>query len=204
MNDLYFMIEGGAVLELIKAHIAKRKLVQAAVQEMAKELGVEGGVTNRLEGNLLGVIFPGDRHPDFKAPDRNGVCYPKKNSEWAKRLAAAPRYQPASIVISDALGVPTDLHYTSQNCYGSTGIGHPFQECGFLYLSESGPFAMWIPDVPGEVALMEAEGKTVKDPAKSFVPEFDGCRRIDREEWDFVVAQYQLQKKRKQAEGEKA
>lgn len=204
MSPLIFMIEGGKALELVKAHIAERKTVRAAVQAIAKELGIQDGVTSSLEGHLLGVRFPGERHPDFKAPDRKGVCYPKKNSEWEKRFAAAPRYQHPPTVISRAFGVPLSLHYKDGTGEGWTLIGNGFNECGFLYLSEHGPYAMWIPNVPEEVKHMEAEGKTVEEPAKSFVPEFEGCRRIEKEEWDILVAQHKLAEKKKAVEGASA
>lgn len=205
-ENLIFMIEGGKALELVKQHIADRKQVREANLAMCEELGVENIVTDRFTGNLKAVVFPGDRHPDFKVPDRNGACYPKKNTEWAKRLADAPRYRMPTEIIHDELGVPCSLSYTGKD--GGRGwscIGSMMQECGFLYLSENGPYAMWIPNVPAEVALMEEDGKNMVDePARSFVPEFEGCRRIEKEEWELLVAQHKLQQKRKQAEGVKA
>ena len=200
MSNLIFMIEGGKALELVKSHIAERITTRAAIRKMATELGITDAVTDILTGNLQGVIFPGERHPDFKAPNRKGVSYPKKNSEWGKRFNAAPRYQPPASVIHDAMGVPCSLEYTEGQSHGWTSIGSPLQECGFLYISENGPYAMWIPDVPAEVAAMEADGKTVAEPAKSFVPEFDGCRRIEKEEWEILAAQHKLEQKRAKQE----
>jgi hypothetical protein len=202
-EDLIFMIEGGKALELVKQHIADRLQVHEANVAMCKELGVTNIITDRCTGNLLGVVFPGERHPDFKVPGRNGDCYPKKNTEWAKRLADAPRYRMPTEIIHDELGVPCSLSYTSTNgAQGWTCIGSMMQECGFLYLGEHGPYAMWIPNVPAEVALIEEDGKnTVDEPARSFVPEFEGCRLIEAEEWEILVAQHKLEKKRKQTEG---
>lgn len=206
-ENLIFMIEGGKALELVKQHIADRKRVKEANWAMCQELGVENIVTNRFTGKLEAVVFPGERHPDFKVADRYGACYPKKNTEWAKRLAEAPHYRVPVKVIHEELGVPCSLSYTSHDGgRGGTRIGSMMQECGFLYLSESGPYAMWIPNVPAEVALIEENGKrTVDEPARSFVPVFEGCRRIEKEEWELLVAQYKLEQKRKRAEqGEKA
>ncbi|OQS34267.1 hypothetical protein B0T40_15600 [Chromobacterium haemolyticum] len=201
MANCIFLIEGGLALELVKTHIAERKAVRAAAQEMAKELGVTECVTSRFDGHLIGVCFPGERHPDFTVPDRKkGVSYPKKKSAWEKRFGAAPRFQCPAAMIEEAFNVPTFLSYKEGQVRGRTCIGHPLFECGFLFF-ENGPYAMWIPDVQGEVARMEAEGKSVEEPARSFVPEFDGCRRIEQEEWDILVAQHKLEKKRKQSEG---
>lgn len=203
MSNILFMVEGGKALELVKAHIEEHKVVIAARKTIAAELGIEHGVTDPLDGRLLGVRFPNDRHPDFKAPNRKGICYPKKNSEWAKRFTEAPGYQNQTNVISHAFGVPCSLAYTTKDGgQGWTCIGNMLNECGFLYLSENGPYAMWIPNVPAEVALMEEDGKkTVEEPARSFVPKFEGCQRIEEEEWEILVAQHKLEKKRKKAEG---
>ncbi|MGC5808004.1 hypothetical protein [Ralstonia pseudosolanacearum] len=51
------------------------------------------------------------------------------------------------------------------------------------------------PDVPGAVARDEAKGYAVAEPAKSFKLEFEGCRRIEQEEWDILVAQHKLEEK---------
>ncbi|GGY03624.1 hypothetical protein [Paludibacterium paludis] len=196
MNSLYFLIEGGKALDLVKEHIAEKKAVRTAVREMAAELGIEQGVTCRLGGNLLGAIFHGTCHPDFTKPNRKGHSFPKKNTEWEKRFAAAPRHNPVTEVIADAMNIPCTLEYTSGTSHGWRHIGYPLSECGFLYLSENGPYAMWIPDVQAEVSAMEADGYAVAEPAKSFVPAFDGCRRIEKEEWEFLVAQHKLEQKR--------
>lgn len=194
MEHLLFMIEGGKALELAKQHIADRKRVQEANWAMCQELGVENIVTDCFTGKLEAVVFPGERHPDFKVAGRYGACYPKKNTEWARRLAEAPRHRIPVEIIHKELGVPCSLSYTSHD--GGKGwvrIGLLGKECGFLYLSESGPYAMWMPNVPAEVARIEENGeKTVDEPMRSFVPEFEGCRRIEKEEWDILVAQHKL------------
>lgn len=204
MSDkIIFMIEGGKALGLIKRHIAEVQRVGAEVRALARELGVDSIFTSRETGVLRSVQFKGKVHPEFKKETKHG-SFPKKGSEWAKRLAAQEGYEPASGLIADELGVPLVISYskTSDN-YGSRVIGFPFRECGFLYLSEDGPYAMWMPDVPAEVAHSEAEGYTVAEPAKSFRLEFDGCRRIEREEWEILVAQDSLAKKRAAAQESK-
>ncbi|QBJ80551.1 hypothetical protein [Aquitalea sp. USM4] len=196
MKSLIFLIEGGKALELIKAHIAQKKVVVAARKAMADELGISEGVTDVIDGRLLAVAFSGQRHPDFKAPDRKGMSYPKKRSEWEKRFAEAPACKDPVTVIGEELGVPTSISYTNAGGFGGwSSIGNPLRECGFLYLSENGPYAMWIPDIPSAVSSHEADGYQVKEPAKSFIPEFEGCRRIENEEWDIMVARHKLAKK---------
>lgn len=191
-----FMIESGRALDLIKHHITEKKRVSAEVRALAKELGVESIYTSQSSGVLTAVEFPGKAHPDFKKPTKRG-SYPKKGSAWATRLAEQNGYDSPSNVIADAFQIPLSISYHGKgDAYGSSCIGFPLNECGFLYLSADGPYAMWTPDVLAEVAAYEADGWTVKDPAKSFRLEFDGCRRIEREEWEILVAQHKLEQKR--------
>lgn len=202
-ENVIFMIEDGRALELIKEHIAERKRVAAQVRELAGELGAEQVWTDRETGVLCAVQFSGKIPPGFTRPDRNGASRPKQGTEWAARFKAQKGYANPSETISKELGVPLMINYSGQrkgeDVTGSHCIGFPFTECGFLYLGADGPYAMWVPDVPGEVAKYEAEGYTVKEPAKSFKLEFDGCRRVEREEWDILVMQDRLAKKRTSA-----
>jgi len=196
-KNVIFMIEGGRALEMVKHHIAEVKRVAEQSRALALELGVERIFTSLENGTLLSVEFPGKVHRDFTKPSKHG-SHPKKGTEWAKRFDAQQGYECPSYVISDALGIPLSISYSLSNGgHGSHMIGYPFSECGFLYLSADGPYAMWVPDVPAIVASNEAKGYTVEEPAKSFKLEFDGCRRIEKEEWDFLVAQHNLEKKRK-------
>lgn len=202
-ENVIFMIQGGRALELIQHHIAERKRVVAQVRDLAGELGAEQVWTNRKDGTLIAVQFPGEIPADFTKPNRAGASRPKKGTEWFKRFKAQKGYANSSETISKELGVPLMINYSGQrkgeDVTGSHCIGFPFTECGFLYLGADGPYAMWVPDVPGEVAKYEAEGYTVKEPAKSFKLEFDGCRRVEREEWDILVMQDRLAKKRTSA-----
>lgn len=77
-SNILFMIEGGKALELVKAHIANKKTVRTAVPEMATELGIEVGVTSRLNGNLIGVVFPGDRHLTSRHRTAREIAIPRK------------------------------------------------------------------------------------------------------------------------------
>ncbi|HBA72227.1 MAG TPA: hypothetical protein DCZ63_08585 [Geobacter sp.] len=196
MESAIFMIEGGKPLEMVKEHIAERLRVKAVARALAAELGVDDIYTNRSTGILSGVCFKGKLHPEFtKARGREGVSYPKKGTEWDKRIKAQVGHKEVSGWIAKEFGIPCGIRYKGDNCNGSKMIGSPFNECGFLYLGESGPYAMWTPDVPAEVVKTEADGYEVEEPAKSFVLEFDGCRRIEKEEWEILVLQNKLEQR---------
>jgi hypothetical protein len=196
----YFMIEGGAALKLAKKHIADVRRVRNASLALSLELGAERFCVCQSSGVLTSVDFGKSqpRHPDFKAPGKHG-CYPRRGTEWAKRFAAQVGHDSASKVIGDAFDIPFSLSYGKTDLSGCRSLGYPMRECGFLYPREDGPFGMFVVDVPAEVAAMKKDGYKVGEPAASFKMEFDGARRIHKEEWDIVVAQHALKKKRKAA-----
>lgn len=199
MNNLYFLIEGGKALELVKGHIEERIRVKKGVSALAKELGVEYIWTHRETGNLLSVRFKGERHPEFTLPKRDGSSWPKKGTEWAKKFAECPKHKSASDLIKEVMGIPTWLRFINESgaFVGGTSAGHPITPCFFLYPHQDGPYVMVIPNVPGEVAVAQADGHVIEEPAASFVAEFEGCRRIEEEEWDAILAQHKLAEKQK-------
>ncbi|MDX0897461.1 hypothetical protein GOD90_10705 [Sinorhizobium medicae] len=198
MNHLYFAVEGGRTLELARTYVAERSSVEKRNRETAVELGAERYVVSILDGTLSGVEFDGNAHPDFKKPDRRGVSFPKKGSEWAAKLAAAKGYDRRGYRLAEALGVPTTIDYTTESGYGSSVISRSFNSgVGLLYLSEIGPFALYIPDIAEVVARYEAEGRSVCGECKNFKPSFDGARPILKEEWELVIAQYEVEEAKK-------
>lgn len=193
MDKLIFLIERGKPLALVKRHIAERERVRENNIALCKALGVTKAAFRRTDGTLDGVVFKDNRHAhaDWKKPDRRGVSYPKKGSEWAKRLAAQVGYADPAIEIAEAFHIPTHLEFGDAGSRGWKRIGSPLHECGYLFLSPEGPYALWIPDVPEEIAKVEQQGDKVRYP-KSFKPEIDGCRCILQEEWDLMVAEHNL------------
>jgi len=195
----YFLIESGRPLELVRQQIAETSRVREQTQALAKELGVTNGSLCRRTGVLLGVVFDKDVHPEFVKPKsraRNRTSYPKKGSDWAKRFAAQQGTPDAVELISTEFEIPLGLSYKMATGSGWCTIGTPLSECGFLWLGENGPYAMWAPDVPALVADRRSRGQEVEDPAGSFSFNIDGCRRIEKEEWEILVLQHELAAKK--------
>lgn len=203
MSSVIYLIEGGKALQLVKRHLEEVKRVRQEVRLIADELGITEGQTNPFTGVLHSVVFTRGAVPDgWTKPDRkHGVSYPKKGTPMAARFAAQVGYPDPAKVISDELGIPVDVDYTRGNgWHGSRCIGdNPFRPCGWLYCSGEGPFALFAPDVVREVKALTEEGYTVEGVAASFTGVIEGCRRIEDEEWDIVVAQHALQSKRENA-----
>ena len=196
-DNLIFLIESGRALQLVQHHIAEVLRVNAANRAISEELGITAGTTDPFTGVLLGVVFPGVVPQGWTKPSRNRLSYPKKGSVWAQRMRDQKGYDNPSVAIEEAFAIPTNLEYT--NAGGGSGcraIGHMFKPCGFLYLSKDGPYALYIPDVQAAVREATLRGQDALEPAKSYVPAIEGCRQIDEEEWDLLVAQHNLAKKR--------
>lgn len=193
-RDLYFAVEGGATLELARKHVAERAAVEEVNRALAKELGAERYAVDYATGVLCGVIFPGKPHSDFKKPNKNGVSTPRARTAWGARLASMKGYDRRGFSLAKALGVPTDISYRKDGTVRGAGcISDGFSSgVGLLYLSEDGPFALYIPDIAQVVADYEARGYTVCDECKNFKPDFDGARQILKEEWELTVARHKL------------
>lgn len=182
MEDAIFLIEGGKALELVRSHIAEWLRVRKQSQDLARELGVDHVWTNKEDGVVIAVEFKGEVPPDFTGRGRHG-WRPKRGTEWAKRFSAQVGYRNPSALLMEGLGIPCFISYRTKNGHGSRRLGLPFSECGFMWVGESGPYAMWMPDVEAEVQAELAAGRTVEEPAASFRMQFEGCRRISEEEW---------------------
>lgn len=195
----YFLIESGRPLELVRQQIAETDRVRKQTQELAKELGITNGSLCRRTGILLGVVFDGPVHPEFAKPKsrgRNRPSYPKKGSDWAKRFAAQQGTPDASRLIADEFNIPLSISFKTESGGGWSCIGTPLTECGFLWLGEDGPFAMWAPDVPALVEERKAQGQTIEEPAASFSFAIEGCKRIEKEEWEILVLQHEIAEKK--------
>ncbi len=196
MSNLIFMIEGGKALELVRQRISEVHRVRTANKAIADELGVTEAATDRFSGVLTSIVFPGAVPVGWTKPDQFGRSRPKKGTPWHKRFQEQQGHADQSHVISEALGIPLTIDYSTEGGTGRRHIGSLLCECGFVWLSKDGPYAMWIPDVELEIDASEARGEVVAEPAKTFRAQFDGCRRIEVEEWDILVAQHKLAEKK--------
>jgi hypothetical protein len=195
-KNAIFLIESGKALELVKAHIAHRVRITQEGLALLKELGVEKNLvwTDRSTGVISCIGAKRGQQPEgFTVPDSKGRSWPKKGTEWAKRFNAQNGYPQQSTEIADAFNVPLNLEYKSKS--GGNGwccIGFPLSECGYLYMSNDGPYGLWIPDIPKIIQEREANGDTVTGDAKKFDMRLEGCRRIEPEEWDILAKQHEL------------
>ncbi|AJC15158.1 hypothetical protein NA29_02265 [Pandoraea sputorum] len=191
-----FIIESGKALHLVRQHISERRRVAQQNGAMSAEIGATEISTSRDDGTVMSVRFGDKHHPDFTKPGRYG-SRPKKRTEWAMRFEAQEGYDNPAYVIAQEFSIPLSVSYSLPD--GGKGwecLGIPLRECGFLFFSAVGPYAMWVPDIPAVIADFEARGCAVDESLKSFSLSFVGCRRIEEEEWEILVAQHKLAEKR--------
>lgn len=200
-DQLFFMIEKpGVALDLVKASIAERIAVKNEILEFIKKIGAETCCIYH-DGTVGGFKFKGTPPAGWKAKNSKGDSYPRKDSGIQKEINALPRYTITSYYIAEKLGIPLQIIWNDKDgkLCGFQCIGYPFNECGFAYPCEDGPYLLWLPDVAESVNKAASDGihsGEIDQSLIDFLAEFPGCRQIDREEWEFIVAKHNMEKKR--------
>jgi hypothetical protein len=191
-----FLIEGGKALEVIKQHIQETLRVHRDIKVLCDELGVEDICTDRTSGVLTRVVFKDKVHKDFTVRDGRSTSRPKNGTEWCKRFDAQKGYRHCSAVIEEQLKVVSRLNViTAHGSESWRHLGNLFYPSGFLYMSPDGPYAMYMPDLPRECEAIEAQGETILNlPTREL--QFEGCKRIEKEEWEIMVLQHKLAEKK--------
>lgn len=193
-KDLYFLIEGGQTLELVKSHIAARQEQHERNAAFAADIGADQWYESILDGTVSGVVLK-ERRSDFTKPDRKGISRPKKGTECFERWENQTGWDRRGYELAKVLGVPTDINYKKEDSEGWTGVTHGFTSgVGFLYLSADGPYSLYVPDVAERVAHYRDQGYTVD---LTWPETFDGARPILKEEWELIVAQHAVEEARK-------
>lgn len=193
-KDLYFLIEGGQTLELVKAHIAARQEQHERNAAFVTEIGADRWYESILDGTVSGVVLNEPR-PDFTKPDRKGISRPKKGTEWFERWENQTGWDRRGYELAKVLGVPTDIRYSKDDgSYGMSSISRGFTSgVGFLWLDAGGPYCLYVPDVAELVEYYRGQGYAVD---MTWPTEFDGARSILKEEWELIVAQHAVEEAR--------
>jgi hypothetical protein len=191
LPDVIFIVERDPALSVAREHFAAKRKADAVVEAIAAELGITRVYRNKHTGEIAGVAFADTRHPDFNEPTE-GVSFPKPGSDWAVKLARHTGYPDQAMLISETFSIPLTVDYTNPDGTGcwSDPLGSSLAECGFIELQENGPYAIWVPDVPGHVANYKEAGYVVKEPANSYKLQLAGCRRLSLDEWQGVVQRF--------------
>lgn len=193
-SDLYFLVEGGKTLELAKAHIAARYATHERNAQFAGRFGATKWRESIFDGTVHSVRLDGP-DPSFRKADRFGFTMPKKTSPIWKEWQAQTGYDRMGGALAQELGIPHVIEYRSEDSNGWSSVSGDFSAgTGFLWLGRDSPICLYVPDVATLVQEYREKGYTVDT---TWPEEFDGARPILKEEWELVVAQFNLAEAKK-------
>lgn len=192
-KELYFMVESGAILAFAREHVAEHIAQDKRNAQYLKEIGADGRYWRSiLDGTVAAVTFPGEPPEGWRKPDRAGRTSPKKGSTAWDRHNRQTGSDVTGSALAKLINLPRSIRYEGDGTDGMSRLEHGLMACGVLWLSQDGPFAAWVPNIPSRVAEYEAEGYTVDDACKNWRPVIEGARPILKEEWEFLVAKFDM------------
>lgn len=119
MTVQWVLIEGEPYLSRAVAFREEKARVTKTVNAFLKEVGAEA-----ISHSFTLLRFPGWKQPEgFKAPDKHGMCAPRKeNKHMIDRLAALPR-PPVGWSVIPYDEIPYQLTYADKDDPGRHGAG---------------------------------------------------------------------------------
>lgn len=189
----YVVIEGEPFLARARAYKESDFAARAAWSAFAESCGAS---TYFASTRLSALQFPTRQMREgWKKPDRKGRCYPAKNSDVAKAVAALPCILDQRSVFA---GVPDSLNWkVSEGEWGCGCIGYPWT----WWVGWIGPTLVGrIPNIERAVAqcLERHPGALIDQEVFDWTMPA-GLRPISKAKFDFMVAQFRLEQEEKQA-----
>lgn len=183
MNQLY-LIESGVMLDAVKNHIEQVKACRIAYSDFAQEYGAKQYYHNSKK--LYGLSLR--KAPDgWTKPKKNGETYPKRGHADCDKIKNLPELPDQCDAIFNITGVPLCISYEGDGTSGSTCIGSPLNECGFLYIQRHNLYAFWTPDV--KKYLEDYSQYKITNGADKWEMKIDGVTPISQAKWDLLVAE---------------
>lgn len=186
----YYLVEdekiNAALAQMREEHLKKHK----EMWEFTKSIG---GASFQVgfAGELLGIYFPEGAPDDtWRKPSNNGMSYPKKRSEWKKKLADVGHFPKLKEYIPDIWeNTPHSISYKSGEIEGYSWIAGTIQHVNVSWYSKDSQFAITLPDVKNKIkeilthypdAIIDEKCLNWEVPA--------GLKEILKEEWDLRIA----------------
>lgn len=189
MSSKYFMVEGGKTLEVARRWIGERLATHQRNVEFAAKYGANEWRTCIFDGTVHSIRLS-EPNSDFRKADRFGFTMPKKTSPIWKEWQAQTGYDRMGRALAQELGIPHVIEHRSEDSNGWSSVSGGFSAgTGFLWLDRDSPICLYVPDVGKLVKEYRDRGYTVDT---TWPEEFDGARPILKEEWELVVAQFNL------------
>lgn len=202
-KSLYFLVEGpGPVMDAAKAAVAQHIHNIGKRNEILNELGVTHFKGYREE--ISSVFFPNEVPAGFvkagkRAADR-GYWRPKAGTPMHARFEELRRL-PKGPDLHELLGYDYGVAYAkeSEDRTGWRALGHPLDPAGFAWPHQDGPYMLYIPDAVTPAQEYIDKGYTITN-GVNMNPQYEGCRRITKNEWDLIVLTHKVNQEKADAD----
>lgn len=152
------------------------------------------------DGPVAGFEFPSGIPAGWKKPDKNGICWPRRNNPILKTMPLNKRFKrPEECLEEVGITVPTMIFEKNSNgeTLASWGIGNFFNPVRFIWasLDDDAPKGVATPDYKYELQKGAEKIRTgcVMEPPADFDWQnlLPGCRAIPRYEWDYLFGKWE-------------
>lgn len=161
----------------------------------------QGGTPS--SGYHAGLFFIG-RGPteptQWRKTDRRGWACPKKGTPAADAMAKLPKKPRTWDMFPDW---PFDLSYTSPEGHGSGALGFMFDGPRIGWIGDRVFVVLPDPVYAREEHMRENPNHTVHEPVASWVFPPSGLVRLTEAEYNFIIAEHDLQAEKAKAHGNK-
>ena len=152
------------------------------------------------DGRVAGFSFPSGVPSGWKKPDKNGICWPRRDNKILKTMPQNKIFKHPEKYLEE-VGIPAPTQICEKNSDGETlaiwGIGNFFNPVQFIWagLEDEAPKGVVTPNYESELkkgAERIRTGCVMEPPAdfdwKNLLP---GCRVIPKYEWDYLFGKWQ-------------
>jgi hypothetical protein len=196
-HSKYYLIDNEQMIAIARA-FRKAYIEQAGrYWEFAESIGGDAYQVG-FNDRLIGIRLPNEKRPPgwCKPREYRGVSYPMKKSDWKEKMNAMGRLPQIVDFFPELSETPCWIGYKDPTSEGGIRIGNALQPVQICWYSADSPFMLMLPDVARalQVTKVEHPDATILGDIESWKPP-TGLREILIEEWNFMVAKYNKEKK---------
>ena len=199
-DSKYYIIEGEPYLSVAKAYM---KEYQAAHKRICKYLDSLGIKQWRYGwgGQIAGVVIGKSKFAEFfTKPDRHGISFPKRKTEYNKEFDKEIYRLPSLATYVNKFTIPTGFSYSYEWCKGSCAVGHPLNpiEICWYKLGKDAPIMFKIPDIQTTIKRYKILYPDIvfENGVDEWKLDETGLREILVEEWDLMVAKHEKEQRK--------
>lgn len=197
-----YLIEdnNSAVAQALRSFQRDKAAFQQTWLDWAREhLPSDALMREWINGYVAGFAFPSGIPAGWKKPDKNGICWPRRNNPILKTMPLNKRFKrPEECLEEVGITVPTMIFEKNSNgeTLASWGIGNFFNPVRFIWasLDDDAPKGVATPDYKYELQKGAEKIRTgcVMEPPADFDWQnlLPGCRVIPRHEWDYLFGKW--------------